>query len=412
MGWLLSVLGLAGGAAASAVLAAAAAVAGIVSTVSSILSGISVMITTSIALTGAIVGQIIAGVASMLPVKLVSIESRLALKEAFISGNIFATVKAVGVMFAEFLTAIHFQTILKIHNIAFLVSSEYREMMRKVWGQIAEFAEAVELPAGYIEAAINTARTVVLDVSGFLGRPYDLGEITWLSEFQVLLKRMQSKAEQYRKNPQIIWEDLNELVIKPTIDNKARTQQHILSTIENVIDFGEKTVEDIEALRSKLRDGLDKLPFQWAKDIVLKTDDIWFRFESWKSEVYLPIIGNMGEIIDELHVRQTNNKDKLNEMFADLRYPGDYLGTVDDLPDQQRLIQEEKIAEVSRRASDREVTDWTKHTESKTLTLESVLRAIEFMPPPSKLPYVKLDMITVRPGGQIADHSTWFVGDY
>lgn len=405
-GWLI------GGAITAAVSAIAAVVASVVATATIILSTIVATVSAAIVGIATTVSSILAGVASMLPVELVSIETKFLWAEAVATNDLFMMVQVVGTAFGEFLAAIHFEVMLKVHNIAFLVSEQYRVMMRKVWGQIAEFAKAVELPAGYLEAAINTARTVVLDVSGFMGRPYDLGEITWLNDFQILLKRIEGKAQQYRQNPQIIWDDLNELIIKPAIDNKARAQQEVFQTIKNIIAFGDKTVNDLKDLRYKLRADLDKLPFEWAEDIVQKTDLLWNKWETWRNELYLPVIGRITEVIDVLYIKQTENKNSLNQIFKDMSNPGDYLQTTDRLPTTQRTIQEDKIYEVSSRTVDRAVDTWQEKVDAETITMNKILEALKHIPTPSALPYKEIPGLVAPIGGQIKDQKSWFVGEY
>jgi hypothetical protein len=401
-----------GGAITAAVSAIAAVVATVITAASIILSAIVATVTATIVGIASTVSSILAGVASMLPINLVSLETKFLWAEALATKDLFMMVQVIGMGFSEFLTAIHFATMLKVHNIAFLVSDKYRAMMRNVWGELARFAEAVELPAGYLEAAINTARVVVLDVSGFMGRPYDLGEITWLNDFQILLKRIESKAQNYRRNPQIIWDDLNELIVKPAIDNKARAQQEVFTTIENIITYGEETIQNLENLRYKLRDDLNKLPFQWAEDIVQKTDLVWSKFESWRNELYLPVIGRITEVIDALHVKQTENKNNLNQLFRDMSNPGDYLQTIDRLPVMQRTIQEDKIREVSTRSVERAADNWQEKVDAETITMDKILQALEFIPTPSALPYKETPGLVAPIGGQIKNQKSWFVGEY
>lgn len=401
-----------GGTIGGAVTAVTALVAGVVTAVTATVAAITASVLTAVSGIGVVMSNIIGGVSSLLPVNLISIETKLAFSTAVTSGNIFATVQTIGVMFQQFLTAIHFTTLKKIHDIAFLVSNEYRVMIRKVWGEIAKFAEAVELPAGYLETAINTARIVVMDVSGFLGRSYDLAEVTWLTDFKNLLGTIEDKASQYRKNPQIIWDDLNSLIIKPAIDNKARVQQNVFSTIESIIAFGEATIEDLGALKNRWTTDLDLLPFKWSADIKTRTDVLWGDLQSWRNEIYLPVINNISSLIDIMYIKQTENKAKLNSLFKDLSLPGDYLSIIDKLSHTQKMIQEDKINSVSQRAFNRDTKEWSESIEDTDSSFEMVTKIMEFKQPPSMLPYKEIQGLITPIGKQKHTQNTWYVGDY
>ncbi len=401
-----------GGTIAAAVASVTVIVASIVTAVVAAVAAVAAAVTAVISIAVTAVSGLLSGVVTLLPSSLIGIETKLALQTALQSGNIFTIATALKGAFSAFLTAIHFTTIMNVHNIAFLVSAQYRDMMRKVWGQIAEFAKAVELPVGYLETAINIARNTVLDVSSFFGRSYDLSEVVWLQDFQNLLGRIQDTSANYRKNPQRIWEDLNELIIKPAIDNKAAAQRNIFSTIEGIIGFGEKTLEDINEIRLKYVADLEALPFKWSEDIALKANLMWGQIESWRSEIYLPYISQISGIIDILERNQIIAKEKLYQLYNDLSRPADYLRTIDNMPDGLRLEQEYKLAEIVTRAERTETKEWNSHVAGEITTMEAILKALAYKPPPLEWYIPEIETPAFKAGKQTRQVETWFVGDY
>jgi len=80
-------------------------------------------------------------------------------------------ISAIAVSFGAFLEAIHFKTLLAIHEIAYLLSDEYRLMLASITQDIMEYSESLGMGSTFVLLGIQNVRTLVLDVSSMLGRP-------------------------------------------------------------------------------------------------------------------------------------------------------------------------------------------------------------------------------------------------
>ncbi|GAI32621.1 unnamed protein product, partial [marine sediment metagenome] len=103
-------------------------------------------------------------------------------------------VASIGICMGSFLDAIHFTTLLQVHQIAYILSGDYREMMSHVYNEIAEVSGALGLGSGYLILLHRNARNVILDVSGMMGRSYDVAEITWLQQYSDYLKKFNERV--------------------------------------------------------------------------------------------------------------------------------------------------------------------------------------------------------------------------
>ncbi|GAH94413.1 unnamed protein product, partial [marine sediment metagenome] len=108
----------------------------------------------------------------------------------------------------------------------------------------------------------------------------------------------------------------------------------------------------------------------------------------------------------------TAAKATMQEIAARLAKGGDLLADIDNLPDDERIEQEQKIAEISTRHYERQSELWKETVEQKTITLESILAAIKFELPPEFWFVPERIGLAVPVGKQAAKKETWFVGDY
>jgi len=379
----------------------AGALSAVVASVGGVLSGIGTII--GGALAG--VGTLVSGITSAISSAVTAISNISFTK---LSGWTSALKKG----FTGFLEAIHFDTLMKVHDIAYLVSSSYRKQMMKVWLKISEFAAAAELPAGYIENAINTARAIVLEVSGAMGKSYDLAEITWLSSLKDLMEKINETAEKYRRNPQQIWLDLNELIVKPAIDTRSEFERGLLVTIDKVISTGKDLAEWVEINSDKIENVLDVLPDKIKEKVEPYITDVLADIDRFRNNIFEPTVGRIEKIIDVVYSRQGKNIQRLQDLGHLIALPGDLLSGVDRLADWKRVEQENKIGEVSNRAARRQDTDWADVVEDKKITLEAVRKALEYKAPPPFWFVPEVPGIMYPVGKPPEPGKTWFVGDY
>lgn len=135
-------------------------------------------------------------------------------------------VNAIKASYNMFLEAIHYDTLLKIHEIAYIVSGDYRVQVNKIYGRIAEVSEALGLGAQFINLALRNARAITLDVNASIGRFYDIGEIAWMKNLSGFLESWNDSVTVQHYNETGVWltEDYTDKI-------KADTRQQELNAI-------------------------------------------------------------------------------------------------------------------------------------------------------------------------------------
>jgi hypothetical protein len=323
-----------------------------------------------------------------------------------------AYIKAVRSGFAAFLEAIHYKTLLEIHDIAYILSAAYRSMLDKVYGKLGEFSEAIGRTTGFIETAIQLGRSVSLRVSSFLGKSYDLAEIVWLKNFNSLLERINDTSNLYASNPSRIWNDIDELIIIPATDAAAEAQITMFATVKSITDMIKRGDEMLTTVQLNFGAVVDELPAKWRNDILPVVEDVAEDIKKWRDGIFAPTMEVIDKVIDVLYTRTLEAKQTMQDIAARLARGGDLLANIDNLPETERLEQERIIGEISTRTYRRESELWQETVIQESITLESILAAVKFELPPELWFIPEQVGLAVPVGKQAVTKESWFVGDY
>jgi hypothetical protein len=328
------------------------------------------------------------------------------------SATIDASIASIAASYSAFLTAIHFSTMMKISSIAVMVSQSFRERMNEVYRRISEVSSALGYGPQFLNLAFRNARAIVLDASTALGRSYDLAEIGWLKDFTDFMGKFAAKAEQYRNNPVVLFDDIDEHFVRPAMQVKAKTHQRLLQTVDATINVVKKTVNETVRLRDDVRKFVSDLPVAIRKEVEPRVGRVLSIFDEFISDTYQPAIARLDRIIDVLAARQTHDATILSDIAYRITRPGDLLRSVDRLPDYERRRQEFKIAEVSSREYRREVLALERESRTLHKHLEAVRKALAEKIPPAKWAVKEVEVPAYPPMSPPEIRKTWFVGDY
>lgn len=383
---------------ASAVTAVTIAVSSVIATVTSVISSIVSSITSAFA------GEVLH---TTVMVDGIAIPIEIASQSVFVSLSVW--IEAIKTSFSAFLTAIYFDTFVVIHEIAYLTSSSYRNMMAKVYGKLGEFSEAIGRATGFIETAIQIARKTSLGVSSFLGKRYDIAEVVWLQDFRVLLDRINDTSAVYAENPSQIWNDLDELIIRPAIDTKAEAQITMFATVRNALDMVKQIDVTLDGVQKHFTDSLNELPAKWRNDLLPFVDKVTDNIQGWRESIYNPTIRTIDKVMEVFDSRTAKAKRDLEIVEARLARGGDILAAIDELSELERLEQEYKIAEVSTRVLRRGHNYWIRELEKHDMPLEDIRAAVELALEKELSIKAAHTILTVPVGKEAKSKKTWFV---
>lgn len=386
---------------ASIVTAAAAAISAVVATIITSIGGVLSGITTVISSTTLeLFATITTGTSNLLAVtgiEYVALES---------------WVSAVYGGFQSFLTAIHFTTLMNIHQISYLLSAEYRSMMDKVFMKLGEFSNAVGMATGFMETAIQIGRKTSLEVSSFLGKSFDVAEIVWLKDLQGLLGRISDTAAEYEQNPSRIWQDIDELIVKPATNAKAKVQQGVFTTVESLLGMADTAQKVLTEYKDEITGIIGHLPEKWRNEILPRIDKVYLDIQTWQRETYNPALDKIGAVIDVLNGEQQNNRNSLRSLIERIAFGGDLLAEIDKLPETERIRQERIIGEIATRETRRQTAAWTSEVEKHYVPLQLIIDAMAYGEPSPKFMQLETAGLRLPIGKQTKRQGTWFVGDY
>lgn len=383
---------------ATAVSAAIAAVAGAIAAV------VSATVITAIKI-GAFIAAKVAAMAT-------AIYTQVSATVSLVAHTVSSYVGAIAKGFQAFLNAIHFKTIMAIHNIAFIVSEKYRRFMDRIFRRISKVSEALNLGPHFLNLALRNARAVVLSASTILGRPYDIAEVTWIYNLNGFLEKFNRHIGAYRNHPERIFRDIDKWLIKDSVNLEGSAMQTVYLTVEGIINGTKALAEDIIRLQDDTERFIADLPENMRERIQEHTGPIMEKFNYHVQEVYAPRLALLDSVMSEVKDGLALNQGEIGSVVDRLTRPGDLLIDIDGLSDTDRRAQEEKIASVAFRPLNRDAEESARLTDGVSAELAKLAAAlrIERPPPEWKTPEVE---IPGRPADTpVEPRKTWFVGDY
>jgi len=314
--------------------------------------------------------------------------------------------------FSAFLAAIHFDVILSIHSIAYLISPHYRDMFQKVMNEISNISNILGLGPSFIVLALENARTLVLTTSGLFGMKYDLAQVQWLGILSNYLKDFAAKAEKYKNNPGLLLVDMADSINRPVMDQMGEYMQTVIKTIDRIIDGAEKLAKAFTDIRRDIDNLIEDLPDFIKREIKPYTDPIIKEFDDFIRTDFRPSINVIHGVLGVLEVKQQGIKSRIDDTIDRLVHPGHYLHEIDEFNPDTRLEQEYSISEVSSRP-ERKLFDMVE-TEGETVSqdLLSILKALKTRLPRPPYEQKPVPIPVTRPQIEMKPRDTWFAGDY
>lgn len=370
-----------GAAIISAVSAAAAAVASVIVAIAAALYAAVIWIA------GAVIGLFAGLTAGVLNVMGVLSAQTLATicvslgSVSSIAGTVYFTaaswVATLAGWFKTFLDVIHFKTLKTIHDIAYIVSADYREYVNKIYGKIAEFSQAISGDAFYAVQLLQNARAVVLSTSSMLGRPYDLGEVTWIHEFENILTKVQQQAEVYKENPYELINDLNDVVMKPSYDLQGEVWSGIFETIDVTIKILDRNADNIARVTKDFQKLVADLPESLRNQVSASVMDAIHHVDQFMVQEYQPTITKIQGALNVVQRDKVHTDSNLKGLVDRLKNPADYLREIDNQGKSEQLKSFELIADYSTRIYRQPVEAWREFAEPYTADFMKVKEIVE-----------------------------------
>ena len=253
--------------------------------------------------------------------------------------------------YAAFLAAINWSMVLAVHNIAYLLSNDYRNMINGLYQQIGQVSKAIGLGAESLYLFYQNARTLVIDASTSLGQRYDLATISWLNSFSSYLKTISGDMRRYANNPGDLIVDIAQYLEKPAQDAKAEGMQVVYSSIQALSGFVDTALQTTKTLEQDVKHLVADLPESIRRYAKPLTDKLDKDLNDFVKLVYLPAKRAIDGALEGFGQEQDAQKTRIHNIAQRIARPGRYLKEVDALADDERLADENDIGEMANRAT-------------------------------------------------------------
>jgi len=325
-----------------------------------------------------------------------------------ISGWVHATYSGVQAI----LEAIHFKLILDIHHIAYIVSPQYREMMRKVYGAISRASDALGLGPHFLLLAIQNTRQLVLDVSSTLGQKYDLSQVTWLATMNKWLDHFNRYAERYKYNPEAVFWDLAELIERPALDAKGAAQQAWISSLEGALKFTDHLIDQFGKIAIDVDTLAQDLPGQVGHWIYERVNPVTEEFRGFVRDWYTPTVNALQNSLNAAALHRADLQEHVDGLVEELKKPAALITRIKDQPEEERAPAEAYLADLAQQPTARWIDLFMPAVEGARQKLDEMLRKpLPSIPAPPVLALEPVPAHVPSPGA-LTPRKSWFVGDY
>lgn len=333
-----------------------------------------------------------------------------ALTQAYVDVKLW--IEAVHQTWQVIAQAIHLDVLLKLHQVALVLSDSYRGMITRVYNDISRVSGALGMGLHGMNLLLRNARALILDASSSLGEPYDIGEIRWIGSLSNFLTQTQDRLMLYKDHPHLLYADIDELLIRDAVDTKAAKEAGLLATIDSTLEHIKDMAGDVITVKNDLENLIAGLPENIRTKIEQYTDPILNRVDEFIEEKYLPKMGQLDNIVDVLQGEMNTHQNNIDGIINRILRPGDYLLEIDSMTHVERIDQENKISEISTRPYRRSVEELDIHTQEIRSELDSIVDLIELdIPLPAWHVPEKAEPVEL-PQSEIGKEKTWYVGDY
>ena len=246
----------------------------------------------------------------------------------------------------EFLDAIHFSTIMAVNDIALLVSDSWRDINRKIWGEVSQVSKAMFGTAEFLHTILMSSKTIVLDVAATTGQTFDLCEITWVEQEAEILRKIQYRSQKYNQHPEKLLEDITETVYRPFLDLKGRVMQAILTNIDGLGESLSLISKEADSIKESVEAIGNGVPDKVKELISPYIDQVKNTFNNWQVTTFNPIKVELEQGIRDIGLSLGVTKDDVKTIRDRIKTPATFLKEIDILPEEERQQEEVILADI------------------------------------------------------------------
>jgi len=314
---------------------------------------------------------------------------------------------------ATFLEMIHFDTLVALHNIAWVLSEDYRKVLSKVFKKMSEISEELFGWSLGLRVILENTRSIVLSSSAALGYSYDVNQLIWLNSLTDFTILFNEHAETYMEDPEQLFFDLEDWIEEHAIDISGGSHALIFQAVSKLTDGVGDNALQIRQVQSRSRENQFHVNRLTAGNFGQRIDWNWTAFEGFKGDEYAPRQGQQEKNINTNRQETAANRKTLSDLNFKLTRPTGQLEGIDKLSEPEKTDEEINLEDLSTRpfqddsavlAADQAAADADREKEAAEREAEQQKPAAE--EPIVTKPVTKAEF---KPRPPV---NSWFVGEY
>jgi len=233
--------------------------------------------------------------------------------------------------------------------------------------------------------ALRNARALVLSASSTIGRPYDLADLDWWVTFDAWSEKASKKLERYEENPEEFLYDLDEWVVRQSVDQQSGAAATALATIADTAEKVAGTIEDVKEVRDDLGQMIADLPASVQKYVRPITDPIIKRFDDFYFDTYTPAVEALGIEAEQNRMNIERHRLKIEGLDLTISKNPVKIGDWEAFEPAERRRQEEIAEDTYTRPAQRNAEVFTRVSSEETekIVQEQKQKEVKIKPAPT-----------------------------
>lgn len=314
---------------------------------------------------------------------------------------------------ATFLEAIHFRTIMALHNIAWVLSEDYRKMLSKVFKKMSEASEVIFGWSLGMRVIIENTRSIVITSAAALGFEYDTAQLMWITSFSEIIEKINEKSEIYMEDPEQFFFDLEEMVDKHAIDLSSGASRLIYEATYNQTVAIERTATILGDVQAKSNQNRHNVNVLSGQNLDRRVHYNQATFMGFQTNTYAPKQQQQDSSIEENSTQTENNRNSISMNAQKLSEPDGQIKGVDKQPEPEKTEQEESLEDLTTRPFQEDTEELAEEqkvaNEDREDTLSERETEIARETEPAHVPTKPVTPLEVKPKPTV---NAWSVGDF
>lgn len=242
------------------------------------------------------------------------------------------------------------------------------------------------------------------------GKPKDTFKLEKVNRLQSLLGDMGSKLDE--------WENVPGKFIDWIVEHTNRGAYWEGSKMfrdwgNKITQWSDQTIQifsNISSIASELSALQDNMPDLIARNIPQVVWDSLERVQNVIDDSILPVVNDIMDRVDEVNQVLDDYRERAEAIAESLNRPGDILERINNLSEQLKQEQLEKVESAANSLFEKANTDEYNEKAVEFANLGSIIEVLQSAPRP--LPFMQYELPGRSPGIVAEYQETWFVGDY